>query len=657
MGRPTAMGSLNRRVVVGILVMAGVTMHLVACHVSLLPGPHGSGDPPAGSDLSPDNASPVAIVDAILVALVGETILFDGSASVDPDGHIAAYHWDFGDGRSAEGVMVSHEFASAGEFGVTLTVTDDDGATGDTTWVVVVVGALPEPAAEFALVVTLDPPGAGSMALEPPGGVYEAGQVVRLSIEPSLGFRFVRYEGDVAGTDPAVDVVIEGDMQVTAILAPIEVSVTVAVEPEGSGEVLLDPPGGVYAWGTTVTLTSSARPGYAFVSYVDQGGKLVSTSSHYSFALEEDVRLIGWFRALAPPSTVTLTANATPPDGGVVTLSPSGGSYLLGTEVTVSATPATGFSFVRFVGDATSNNSVTTVTMNGHKSVTAEFAWNPAVGNPGNLLVTGFVGKNVTEFDRFSGALLGELVVRGDGGLSFAGGIDIGPQGDVFVVNVGVLNATSVIRYDGITGEPRGAFVAGAGALGFITVRFGPQGNLLVANNSTHSVGEYDGSTGAFVRTLVAAGSGGLNNPVGMVFGLHGNLFVVSKGTDSILEFDGATGGSLGTVVDLAMAGFTVPVDVVFGPDGALYVTISGDESVVRVDPESGAASSFVAAGSGGLDSPAGLGFHPDTGHLLVVSQGTNSVLEYDGKTGAFLGVFATGFDGDNLFFLAFRSR
>ena len=53
---------------------------------------------------------------------------FDSAGSSDPDGSISSYAWDFGDGGNAAGSTAGHIFAE-GTYTVTLTVTDDEGAT------------------------------------------------------------------------------------------------------------------------------------------------------------------------------------------------------------------------------------------------------------------------------------------------------------------------------------------------------------------------------------------------------------------------------------------------------------------------------------------------------------------------------------------------
>jgi PKD domain/FG-GAP-like repeat len=60
----------------------------------------------------------------------GSPVLFDGSASHDQDGQIAAYQWEFGDGQTSSQASAEHIYYTAGTYEVKLTVTDDKGATG-----------------------------------------------------------------------------------------------------------------------------------------------------------------------------------------------------------------------------------------------------------------------------------------------------------------------------------------------------------------------------------------------------------------------------------------------------------------------------------------------------------------------------------------------
>jgi PKD repeat protein len=55
---------------------------------------------------------------------------FDGSASTDSDGTVTNYVWNFGDGATGSGALVTHSYAGPGTYTVTLTVTDNGGATG-----------------------------------------------------------------------------------------------------------------------------------------------------------------------------------------------------------------------------------------------------------------------------------------------------------------------------------------------------------------------------------------------------------------------------------------------------------------------------------------------------------------------------------------------
>ncbi len=75
------------------------------------------------------NRCPTANPDGPYSGIVGVPVSFDGSASSDPDGNPLTYAWDFdasdGIGVDAVGVTASHAYALAGNFTVTLAVTDN----------------------------------------------------------------------------------------------------------------------------------------------------------------------------------------------------------------------------------------------------------------------------------------------------------------------------------------------------------------------------------------------------------------------------------------------------------------------------------------------------------------------------------------------------
>jgi PKD repeat protein len=72
--------------------------------------------------------------------------------STDGDGSVVAWSWSFGDGGASSAKNPSHTFATGGTYQVTLTVTDDDGATDPVTKAVTVSGGSgnADPVASFA---------------------------------------------------------------------------------------------------------------------------------------------------------------------------------------------------------------------------------------------------------------------------------------------------------------------------------------------------------------------------------------------------------------------------------------------------------------------------------------------------------------------------
>lgn len=111
-----------------------------------------SGNISNGGDMHPlvfagEDKTPISICgpDKLKCENVGAPVQFNGSASYDPDGAIASYYWDFGDGANGTGVAPKHTYATYRwngsaylPFNVNLAVTDNNGLTNGTSQKVVI---------------------------------------------------------------------------------------------------------------------------------------------------------------------------------------------------------------------------------------------------------------------------------------------------------------------------------------------------------------------------------------------------------------------------------------------------------------------------------------------------------------------------------------
>jgi subtilisin family serine protease len=94
---------------------------------SLLDGSNDGSGGDNGDDGGTTNEPPTA---SFTFTCTDLTCDFDASGSFDTDGTITSYGWEFGDGSTGSGELVSHTYGADGTYTVTLTVTDDEGDTG-----------------------------------------------------------------------------------------------------------------------------------------------------------------------------------------------------------------------------------------------------------------------------------------------------------------------------------------------------------------------------------------------------------------------------------------------------------------------------------------------------------------------------------------------
>ncbi len=88
--------------------------------------------------------------------VVSHTITFNAASSYDPEGNITNYAWNFGDGNITNTTepIITHSYASAGTYNISLTVTDNEGATNTTTKVIQPVPDTTPPASITTLTST-----------------------------------------------------------------------------------------------------------------------------------------------------------------------------------------------------------------------------------------------------------------------------------------------------------------------------------------------------------------------------------------------------------------------------------------------------------------------------------------------------------------------
>ncbi|MFO8109939.1 MAG: S8 family serine peptidase, partial [Thermoplasmata archaeon] len=120
---------------------------------------------------------------------------------------------------------------------------------------------------------------------------------------------------------------------------------TLTINTDGDGSVDVDPDQAEYEEGTTVELTATPASGWEFVEWT---GDATGTSSTTTVTMDDDKTVTAVF---AEVSTYTLTVNT---DGdGSVDVDPDQAEYEEGTTVELTATPASGWEFVEWTGDAT----------------------------------------------------------------------------------------------------------------------------------------------------------------------------------------------------------------------------------------------------------------------------------------------------------------
>ncbi|MBL0682138.1 cellulase family glycosylhydrolase [Aquimarina mytili] len=88
-----------------------------------------------------DTSTPVVTANIavdVSTAVAPATINFDASGSTISDGSILTYTWDFGDGSTGGGVAIAHDYTTAGDYTVTVTVSNANGISDTATQLITI---------------------------------------------------------------------------------------------------------------------------------------------------------------------------------------------------------------------------------------------------------------------------------------------------------------------------------------------------------------------------------------------------------------------------------------------------------------------------------------------------------------------------------------
>lgn len=243
---------------------------------------------------------------------------------------------------------------------------------------------------------------------------YANGTSVQVTATPNTGYTFSGWSGDATGTTNPLSVTMNSDKNIVAnfTLTPvITYSLNVIAN---NGVVVKNPNQANYNQGSTVQLTATPNSGYTFTGW---SGDASGTANPLTVTMNSNKNITAIF-TLIPASTYTLNVTAV---NGTVEKNPSQATYLAGTNVQLTATPNSGYSFTGWSGDAAGSENPLLVQMNSNKNITAIFTLTPTLTYTLNVTaVNGTIVKNPNQPNYNQGTTV-QLTATPNNGYTFSG--------------------------------------------------------------------------------------------------------------------------------------------------------------------------------------------------------------------------------------------
>ena len=219
----------------------------------------------------------------------------------------------------------------------------------------------------YALSVTKNGTGSGSVSSNPTGPSFSAGTQVTLTATPNANSTFGGWSGACSGTAATCQVTMNSNLSVTATFNLKTYTITASAGTGGA----ISPAGGVSVQsGANQLFTITPNSGYLVSSVLVDGVSQGATASYAFSAVSANHSISATFAAI-PSYTLSVTKNGT--GSGSVSSNPTGPSFSAGTPVTLTALPDVNSVFSGWSGACSGTSTTCQVTMNSNVSVTATF--------------------------------------------------------------------------------------------------------------------------------------------------------------------------------------------------------------------------------------------------------------------------------------------
>ena len=208
--------------------------------------------------------------------------------------------------------------------------------------------------------------GSGTVSVNPPTGPYLSNSVVTLTATPGANWLFDHWRGDVTGSQNPLSVTMNGPRIVQAVFVPVPFY-NLQTSAIGSGTISVNPPIGPYLSNSVVTLTATPAANWLFDHWT---GDATGSVNPLNVTMNGPRTVQGVFVQTYPVTVST-------PGGGNVTVNGQAIApatfYPVGTVLTLTATASSGWSFLRWQGDATGTSNPLNVTVNQTNNIQAIF--------------------------------------------------------------------------------------------------------------------------------------------------------------------------------------------------------------------------------------------------------------------------------------------